>query len=65
MFLIQIRFSPAFGPSSVNNSWDLDKIVAKEEVCGHNVGFLPPDVPVPPCDGPEVNVLSSLVWVDL
>ena len=48
-----IIFSPAFCPSPVNNSRDVHKIVAQEEVRGYNIGFLPPDVPVPPGYGPR------------
>ena len=52
-FLNLILFSPAFSPSPVHNSRDVNKIVAEEEVGCDYIGFLPPNVSIPACDGPR------------
>ena len=51
-FLFLILFSPAFSPSLVHNSGDVNKIVAEEEIGCDYIGFLPPNVSIPACDGP-------------
>ena len=51
-FLFLILFSPAFRPSPVDNSGDVNKIVAQEEIRCDYIGFLPPNVSVPAGDGP-------------
>ena len=52
-FLFLILFSPAFSPSLVHNSGYVNKIVAEEEIGCDYIGFLPPNVSIPACDGPR------------
>ena len=58
-FLFLILFSPAFSPSLVHNSGDVNKIVAEEEIGCDDIGFLPPNVSVPAGDGPGNRGLSN------
>ena len=60
-FLFLILFSPAFSPSLVHNSGDVNKIVAEEEIGCDDIGFLPPNVSVPACDGPRNVSMMELI----
>ena len=60
-FLFLILFSPAFSPSPVHNSGYVNKIVAEEEIGCDDIGFLPPNVSVPACDGPRNVSMMELI----
>ena len=64
-FLFLILFSPAFSPSPVHNSGYVNKIVAEEEIGCDDIGFLPPNVSVPACDGPRNVLMMELILIIL